>query len=87
MASGNSLTVLSLGSGEEKFTQKLGDVVGVWQGENQYYVNSGDELSAYSYTEKGDVWTFDLDEGQSVAAFGNHLGLVDFDKGELYGLE
>lgn len=87
VASGTSLIVLSLSSGEEKFTQKLGDVSAVWQGATQYYVATNDELVAYSYAEKGDAWTFDLESGQSVTQFGAHLGLVDFDAGELIGLK
>jgi len=86
LVSGTKIIVLDAGSGEEKFSQKAGDVYSVYEGANQYYVYTGDELAAYSYGEKGDVWTFDLDESEGIAVVGQHLVLVDNDKGTLNGL-
>ena len=47
---------------------------------------TGDELAAYSYGEKGDVWTLDIDESEGIVKVGNHLALLDYDKGTLNGL-
>lgn len=86
LASGTSIVVLDLGSGEEKFSQKAGDFYGAWEGANSYYVYTGDELAAYSYGEKGDIWTLDIDDSESISVVGKQLVLVDFEKGTLNGL-
>lgn len=86
LASGSKIIVLDLGNGEEKFSQKVGDFYGVWEGANQYYVTTGDELAAYSYGEKGDIWSLDLDDSEGITQLGNHLVLIDYDKGTLNGL-
>jgi hypothetical protein len=86
LADGSSIIVLDAGSGEEKFTQKAGDFYSPWLGANQYYVYSGDELAAYSYNEKGDVWTLDVDDSESIIVVGKRLALIDYDKGTIHGL-
>ena len=86
LASGSKIIVLDAGSGEEKFTQKAGDFYSTYEGANLYYVYTGDELAAYSYGEKGDVWTLDIDDSESIATVGKHLVLIDYDKGTLNGL-
>jgi len=86
LASGTKIIVLDAGNGEEKFSQKAGDFYGAYEGANQYYVYTGDELAAYSYGEKGDVWTLDIDESEGIVKVGNHLALLDYDKGTLNGL-
>ena len=86
LASGSKILVLDLGSGEERFSQKAGDFYGVWEGANQYYAYSGDELAAYGYGDKGDVWTLDVDDNEGITLVGKHLVLIDYDKGTLHGL-
>ena len=86
VADGNRIVILDLNSGEEKFTQKVGDVDSYYFGANQYYIQSGDELGAYKYGEKGDVWGFDLDDNETIVQLGSHLGLLDYDKGTIHGL-
>lgn len=86
VVSGTKLIVLDAGNGEALFSQKLGDVSGFYEGANAYYVSSDDELVAYGYSEKGDIWSFDVDDDQDVVAIGRSLGLVDHDKGTLHGL-
>lgn len=86
LASGTKIIVLDAGSGEEKFSQKAGDFYGAYEGANQYYVYTGDELAAYSYNEKGDVWTLDLDDSEGITVVGKRLVLLDYDKGTLNGL-
>lgn len=86
LAEGDNIIVVDLGSGEERFSQKAGDFYGVAEGANQYYVSTADELAAYSYGEKGDAWTMDLDDNESITLAGKHLVLVDSDGGTLHGL-
>jgi hypothetical protein len=86
LASGTKIIVLDAGSGEEKFSQKAGDFYGAYEGANQFYVYTGEELAAYSYGEKGDIWTLDLDESEGITVVGKHLVLLDYDKGTLNGL-
>lgn len=86
LADGSSIIVLDAGSGEEKFTQKVGDFYSTFEGANLYYVYTGDELAAYSYNEKGDVWTLDVDDSEGIITVGKHLALLDYDKGTIHGL-
>ena len=85
LVSGTKIIVIDAGNGEEKFTQKAGDVYTVYEGANQYYAYTGDELAAYSYGEKGDVWTLDLDDSEGITVVGKQFGLIDYDKGTLNG--
>ena len=86
LVSGTKIIVIDAGNGEEKFTQKAGDVYTVYEGANQYYAYTGDELAAYSYGEKGDVWTLDLDDSEGITVVGKQFVLIDYDKGTLNGL-
>ena len=86
LSDGTKIVVVDLGSGEEKFSQKVGTVDSYYFGGNQYYVQSGDELDAYSYGEKGDVWGFDLDDNETIVQLGSHLAVLNYDKGTLHGL-
>jgi hypothetical protein len=86
LTTGSKIVVLDLGSGEERFTQKSDDLYNIWLGANQYYAFTGDELAAYSYGEKGDVWTLKVDDSEDIKVLGKHFVLVDSDKGTLNGL-
>jgi len=86
LVSGTKIIVIDAGNGEEKLSQKAGDVYTVYEGANQYYAYTGDELAAYSYGEKGDVWTLDLDDSEGITVVGKQFVLIDYDKGTLNGL-
>lgn len=86
LAEGSKIIVLDLGTGEERFTQKAGDFYGVAEGSNLFYVSTSDELAAYSYGEKGDVWTLDLDDNEGITRAGQYLVLVDYNDGTINGL-
>lgn len=87
LESGIKVIVVDLGSGEEKFSQKVGKIFRIYEGSSLYYVHSSaGELVAYSYGEKGDVWKLRLDESESISTLGKHLVLIDYDEGEIRGL-
>jgi hypothetical protein len=88
LSEGDRIVVVDLGSGEERYSQKVGsDSPRVFRGSNAFYAYTGDELAAYSYNEKGDIWTLDVDDDEGVVVLGKHLSLVDYDKRTVNGLE
>jgi len=80
------LTVLDVGSGTARFTQKLGEIAGFHEGADSYYVATADALAAYDYGSKGALWRLDLADDEAVIAVGRTLGLVEGDAGILRGL-
>jgi hypothetical protein len=86
LISGKDAHILDLGNGQEKLRQRVGELNNFFLGDGQYYVVSGQKLTAYSYGDKGSVWKFTIDDTESVTQIGRQLAVVNSDKGKLYGL-
>jgi hypothetical protein len=86
IASGTNLIVLDEDSGEKKYSQKIGDISAIYQGDEAYYIYADDTLAAYSYSDKGAIWTYRLDENLAIVQLGRSLGVIDNAKGTLLGL-
>lgn len=86
LASGSRLVMLDAASGVARFSQKLGDASALYEGSEAYYVATAEALTAYHYGAKGQRWSIELSDGQSVISIGRSLGLIDADEGTLRGL-
>jgi hypothetical protein len=88
LTEGNRIVVVDLGSGEERYSQKVSDdSPNVYEGTSSFYAVTYEELAAFSYNEKGDIWTLDLDDDESIVTLGKHLVLFDLGNGTVHGLE
>ena len=83
---GESVIVLDLATGEERYSEKLGDFTIVYEGSSLYYVPLAGELAAHKYQSADEVWSLALTESQTATAAGGRLAIVDSDKGTLSGL-
>jgi hypothetical protein len=86
LATGKKVIIVDAATGKPLFSQKVGDFYNMYFGTAQYYVPSTDTLTAYRYDKTGPVWSFDLDEGETVVTIGTRLVLVDSDSGTIRGL-
>jgi hypothetical protein len=86
LSSRGEIVILDLVSGVVRVTQKVGDMIDVFEGESLYYVPAGDELVAYSYAKKGAVWSMDLRDGESISTLAQHLVLLNHESSVMYGL-
>lgn len=86
LADGEKVVVVDANTGAAKFGQKVSSIGSVFEGSSQYYVVASDEFLAYSYGDKGEVWSYGLADNESVIVAGSRFALINFDKGTLEGL-
>lgn len=84
--SGTTLIALDERTGQKRYSQKVGDVDAIYQGDASYYIYAEDTLAAYSYTDKGASWSYRLDDDLGIVKIGRSLGVIDNAEGTLRGL-
>lgn len=82
----NSVIVVDLATGDERFRQNTAGFGRLYEGATLYYAASWRTLAAYRYDASGEVWTFALTAGQTATAVGGRLVIVDAHEGTLIGL-